>query len=168
MRGVSGDDPAGGAGSGVARAGRRGYEKPGAVARHEQWLAASSLLAGSAERVRSGSWADNATVERREAASRLHGTVHASQAWCRASPARQLKAVRLPALLRPPHFGAGGDAVAQVTAGSPAEASATAAQKGWRRRSGGDAEARRMQQPGCTNAPRERDRLRGQATQRAV
>ena len=67
------------------RAGRRGYEKPGAVARHEQWLAAGSLLAGSAERVRSGSWADNATVERREAASRLHGTGHASQAWCRAS-----------------------------------------------------------------------------------
>src|SRR6478752_3752621 len=101
VRGVSGDDPAGGAGSGVARAGRRGYEKPVAVARHEQWLAASSLLAGPAERVRSGSWADNATVERREAASRLHGTVHASQAWCRASPARQLKAVRLPALRRP-------------------------------------------------------------------
>src|SRR3954469_13333361 len=67
-----------------------------------------------------------------------------------------------------PHSGVGGDAVAQVTAGSPAEASATAAQKGWRRRSGGDAEARRMQQPGCTNAPRERDRLRGQATRRAV
>ncbi len=71
MRGVSGDDPAGGAGSGVARAGRRGFEKPGAVARHEQWLAASGLLAGSAERVRSGSWADNATVERREAGSRF-------------------------------------------------------------------------------------------------
>jgi len=30
-------------------------------------------------RRRSGSWADNATVERREAASRLRGTAHASQ-----------------------------------------------------------------------------------------
>src|SRR3954462_12156518 len=101
VRGVSGDDPAGGAGSGVARAGRRGYEKPGAVARHEQWLAASSLLAGSAERVRSGSWADNATVERREAAARLHGTGHASPAWRRAPPPRQLRQVRRPALRRP-------------------------------------------------------------------
>ena len=32
----------------------------------------------------SGPWADSATVERREAASRLRGTAHASQAWRRA------------------------------------------------------------------------------------
>ena len=95
-------------------------------------------------------------MERREAGSRyLRGTPHASQAWRRALRARQ-QVVRLPALRRPPHFGAGRDAVAKVTAGSPAEASATAAQMRRRRRRYSET----THQPGRTNAPRERDRLR--------
>ena len=82
----------------------------------------------------------------------LRGTAHASQAWRRALRARQ-QVVRLPALRRPPHFGVGGDAVAKVSASSPAEASATAAQM---RRN----KATRRDNPDAENAPRERDGLR--------
>ena len=45
--------------------------------------------------------ADSATVERREAASRLRGRAHASQAWRRALPARLIQGWRLSALRHP-------------------------------------------------------------------
>jgi hypothetical protein len=71
----------------------RGYETPGAAAGHV-CPAAWSLRTGAGSNAGDGSgpWADNATVERREAASRLRGTAHASQAWRRALRARQFKA----------------------------------------------------------------------------
>ena len=88
----------------------RGYETPGAVARHEQWLAVSSLLAGSQELARPERFLGR---QRHGGAPRggvpvLRGTPHASQAWRRALRARQ-QVVRLPALRRPPHFGGRGD-----------------------------------------------------------
>ena len=47
-------------------------------------------------------WADNATAERREAASQLRGRVHASQAWRRALLRDTYKAGRLWALRQSP------------------------------------------------------------------
>ena len=80
----------------------RGYETPGAAAgrnRPTAWSlrTASGRSAGDG----SGPWADNATVERREAASRLRGTAHASQAWRRADERDLFQGWRLPALRRP-------------------------------------------------------------------
>lgn len=73
-------------------------------------LAARSLRAGSGGNAGDGSgpWADIATVERREAASRLRGTAHASQAWRRALAARHVKASTPPGAPLP-LFGVGRD-----------------------------------------------------------
>jgi hypothetical protein len=84
----------------------RGYETPGAAAgrnRPTAWSlrTASGRSAGDG----SGPWADNATVERREAASRLRGTAHASQAWRRALRARLDSRLAPPGA--PPPLGAG-------------------------------------------------------------
>jgi hypothetical protein len=80
----------------------RGYGTPGAAAGHV-CPAAWSLRTASGGNAGDGSgpWADSATVERREAASRLRGTAHASQAWRRALRARLVQGWRLPALRRP-------------------------------------------------------------------
>ena len=81
-------------------------EKPGAVARHEQWLAASSLPAGSADSAGSGA-VPGPTTPRWSAERR--GPGFARDAPRLASVASRptsatTKVVRLPALRRPPHF----------------------------------------------------------------
>ena len=80
----------------------RGHETPGAAA-GQMRPAAWSLRTGAGGNAGDGSgpWADNATVERREAASRLRGRAHASQAWRRALPARLIQGWRLSALRHP-------------------------------------------------------------------
>ena len=77
---------------------RRPGPRPGTIS-----PAAWSLRTGAGGNAGDGSgpWADNATVERREAASRLRGRAHASQAWRRALPARLIQGWRLSALRHP-------------------------------------------------------------------
>ena len=77
---------------------RRPGPRPGTIS-----PAAWSLRTGAGGNAGDGSgpWADSATVERREAASRLRGRAHASQAWRRALPARLIQGWRLSALRHP-------------------------------------------------------------------
>ena len=81
----------------------RGHETPGACGRalFAQQRGAFAPEPAARPVMEARPWADNATVERREAASRLRGRAHASQAWRRALPARHVQGWSLPAL-RPP------------------------------------------------------------------
>src|SRR5262245_64758709 len=60
-----------------------GHEKPGTAAR-QKCLVAWSLRAGPGNGDGGGTWADNATAERREACLPVAREAHASQAWRRA------------------------------------------------------------------------------------
>jgi len=76
-------------------AGNRGYDGQHRTA-WQQCQGARGLRAARPQAsLRAGRrcWADNATAERREAASRLRGRVHASQAWRRALLRDTYKAV---------------------------------------------------------------------------
>ena len=90
-------------------AGNRGHEKPGTAAR-QKCLVAWSLRAGPGNGNGGGTWADNATAERREAGPPgcAGGTI-ASQAWRRALLRDYFKAGRLWALRQSPRSGVGSD-----------------------------------------------------------
>jgi hypothetical protein len=80
----------------------RGHETPGpAAGRDARLRGAFAPGAGRQCRRRKRTLADRATVERPEAASRLRGKAHASQAWRRALRARLGQGWRLPALRQP-------------------------------------------------------------------
>ena len=80
----------------------RGHETPGPrPGRCARLRGAFAPGAGRQCRRRKRTLADSATVERREAASRLRGRAHASQAWRRALRARHVQGWRLSALRHP-------------------------------------------------------------------
>ena len=90
-------------------AGNRGHEKPGTAAR-QQCLVGWSLRAGPGNGDGGGTWADNATAERREAGLPVarEGPCLASVA-SRVTCATRIKAGRLPALRQSPRSGVGSD-----------------------------------------------------------